>query len=132
MADVEMVIDALRQTSVSGQWVVILREKTTERYLPIYVGSAQAETIKREMIDISPSRPLDDDLIYKNIITKYSEVKTVRLYKFEDNRFAAKLILDASEVDCPPAVALAIAIRLGLSIFSDEVVLDRAGVSIAI
>ena len=131
MADLEMIIDALRQTSVSGQWVVILREKTAERYLPVYIGSVQAETIKRELTHVNPSRPLDDDLIYRGIATTCSEVRAVRLYKFEDNRFAAKLILDASEVDCPPAVALAIAIRLGVSIFSDEVVLDKAGVSIA-
>jgi len=132
MADVEMVIDALRQSSVRGQWVVILKEKTAERYLPVYIGSAQAETIKRELTDVNPSTPLDHNLICRGIATTCSEVRAVKLHKFEDDRFAAKLILDASEVDCPPAVALAIAIRLGVSIFSDEVVLDKAGVSIAI
>ena len=37
MADVEMVIDALRQSSVRGQWVVILKEKIAERYLPVQI-----------------------------------------------------------------------------------------------
>jgi len=99
MANVEMAIDALRQSSVRGQWVVILREKTAGRYLPVYIGSSQAETIKRELTDVGYSRPLDNDLEYRGIATAYSEVRAVRLHKFEDGRFAAKLILDASEVD---------------------------------
>ena len=136
MADVEMVIDALRQSSVRGQWVVILKEKTAERYLPVYIGSAQAETIKRELTDVNPSTPLDHNLICRGIATICSEVKAVKLDKFEDNRFYAKLVSAIPgkpyEVNCPLATALAIAIRLGVSIFSDEVVLDKAGVSIAI
>lgn len=130
MADVEMVIDALRQSSVNGQWVVILREKTAEQYLPVYIGSAQADTIKRELIDVSTPRPLDDDIVYRGIAITCSEVKAARLYRFKDNRFFAKLILDASEVDCSPATALAIAIRLGVPILTDELVLNKAGISV--
>ena len=129
MADVEMVIDALRQTSVEGQWVVILRGKSAERYLPVYVGLSQAETIKRELVSAGTPRPLDEDLIYKDIVITYSEVKAVRIHKFEGNRFTARLILDTSEVDCPTATALAIAVRTSMAIFTDEVVLDKAGIS---
>jgi len=122
MADVEMVIDAIRQSSVSGQWVVVLREKTAEQYLPIWIGSSQAETIKRELTDVSPSRPLD------------SEVKEVKIYKFEDNRFSAKLVSAVPgkpcEVDCPPATALAIAVRARVPVFTDEVILNKAGISL--
>ena len=130
MADVEMVIDALRQTSVEGQWVVTLRGKSAERYLPVYVGLSQAETIKRELVSAGTPRPLDEDLIYKDIVITYSEVRSIRLYKFEGNRFTAKLILDISEIDCPPAVALAIALRARAPIFADELVLNKAGISV--
>ena len=41
MAEVEMVIDSLRQSPVNHQWVVILKEKLAERYLPVYIGSSQ-------------------------------------------------------------------------------------------
>ena len=136
MAEVEMVIDALRQSSVNHQWVVILKDKLEERYLPVYIGSAQAETIKRELIDVSTPRPLDNDLIYREIFTKCSEVKVVKLHKFEDNRFYAKLVLAAPgkshEVDCPVAKALAIAVRVRASIFADQAMLNKAAITVPV
>ena len=134
MADVEMVIDAIRQSSVSGQWVVVLKEKTAEQYLPIWIDSSQAETIKRELTDVRPSRSLGHNLVCRGIATTYSEVKAVKLDKFEDNRFSAKLVSAISgkpcEVDCPPATALAIAVRAGVPVFTDEVILNKAGISL--
>jgi len=47
MAQVEMVIDSVRQSPVNKGWVVILKEKATECYLPIYIGLSQAEIIRR-------------------------------------------------------------------------------------
>jgi bifunctional DNase/RNase len=134
MADVEMIIDALRQSSVNHQWVVVLKEKIADRYLPVYIGSAQAETIKRELIDVSTPRPLDNDLIYRGIDAVNPEVKMVKLDKFDNNVFSAKLVLAApgkpNEVDCPPATALAIAARTKAPIFTDEIILSKAGISV--
>jgi len=78
MAEIEMVIDSVRQSPVNHQWVVILKEKLAEQYLPVYVGSSQANTIKRELLDVSPSKTLAVN----------SEVKAVKLNKF-DNMFLA-------------------------------------------
>lgn len=47
MAQVEMIIDSVRRKSLSDEWVVILKAKGAERYLPIYVGPSQADIIKR-------------------------------------------------------------------------------------
>lgn len=136
MADVEMVVDSVRQSPVNGQWVVVLREKTAERYLPIWIGSSQAETIKRELMDVRLPRPLDRNLVCKGIATTYSEVKAAKLDKFEDNKFSAQLVSAVPgkpcEVDCPPATALAIAVRAKAPIFADEAVLDRVAIAVGL
>jgi len=50
MAKVEMIIDSVRRNSLGNDWVVILKEKTAECYLPIYIGSPQADVIKKLLV----------------------------------------------------------------------------------
>lgn len=134
MAEVEMVIDSLRQSPVNHRWVVVLKEKSAERYLPIYIGPSQADVIKGELMDIRPLKPLTRNLVCGGIDAVYSEVKMVKLDKFDNNVFSAKLVLAAPgkshEVDCAPAEALAIAARTKAPIFTDEVILSKAGINV--
>lgn len=134
MAEVEMLIDSLRQSPVKHQWVAVLRDKLAERYLPIYVGSSQAEALKRELADIRHSRPLADDPISRDIKGIGSKVKSVKIDKLEDNEFSAKLVLATPskpcEVNCPPAKALVIAVRAKVPLFANEAVLNKAGITV--
>ena len=134
MAEIEMGIDSVRQSPVNHQWVVILKEKLAEQYLPVYIGSSQADIIKRELMDIRPLKPLTRNLVCGEIDAVNSEVKAVKLDKFDNNVFSAKLVMAASgkshEVACPPAEALAIAARTKAPIFTDEIILSKAGISV--
>ena len=134
MGKVEMVIDSVRQSQVNLQWVVILKEKLAERYLSIYIGSSQAKALKGELIDVRPSRPLGDDPVFRDIEAIGSKIESVKIDKFEDNKFPAKLVLatlgKSHKVDCPVAKALAIAVRAKVPIFADEVNLNKAGISL--
>jgi len=134
MAEVEMVINSLRRSPVNRQWVVVLKEKLAERYLPVYIGSSQADTIKRELTDISPLKPLARNLGCGGIDAVNSQVKAVKLDKFDNNVFSANLVMAAPgkshEVACPPAEALAIAARTKAPIFTDEIILSKAGISV--
>ena len=49
MAQIEMVIDFVRRNMLSDMWVIILKEKGAERYLPIYAGSPQASLVGRQL-----------------------------------------------------------------------------------
>ena len=42
---IEMVIDSIRVSTMNYQRVVILKEKAAERYLPIWIGSAESDAI---------------------------------------------------------------------------------------
>ena len=45
MANIEMLIDSIRVSLMNYQRVVILKEKNGERYLPIWIGPNEADTI---------------------------------------------------------------------------------------
>ena len=42
---IEMVVDSIRVSLMNYQRVVILKEKETSRYLPIWIGAAEADAI---------------------------------------------------------------------------------------
>ena len=52
----------------NNSYVVILREKSGERLLPIWIGQAEAESIVIEMSKLKRERPLTHDLC-KTLIT---------------------------------------------------------------
>jgi len=135
MAEVEMVIDSVRQSPANLQWVVVLKDKLAERYLPIYIGSSQAEALRRELTDVSLTRPIGDDPISRDIKRIGSKVRSVKIDKLEDNEFSAKLVLATPskqyEVDYPLSKALAIAVRAKAPILADEAILNKAGISVS-
>ena len=48
----EMDIDSIRVSLVNYQRVLILKEKETERFLPIWIGPAEAESIAIRLQDV--------------------------------------------------------------------------------
>ena len=119
MAKVEMVIDSIRRNSLGNDWVVILKEKSAERYLPIYIGSSQADVIKKLLMGHAPPDTISP------------KVESVIINRFENNTFYARLSYKSYEVDCPPANALALSIGAGASIFADEALLNKAGIAVS-
>jgi len=130
MARIEMMIDGLRQSPASHQWVVVLKDKSEERYLPIWIGPLQAEALKRELTNAGPSEPIGDDPAFR------SKVTSVKIDKLENNEFSARLepvtFGKSHEVDCPAAKALAIAVRAKVPILVDEEVLNKVGITVSV
>jgi len=132
---VEMTIDSLRRNSLSNEWALILKEKGAERYLPIYIGPRQANIVKKLLLGVGRIDPAEFDLSFAGIDTIFCKVEAAVINRFVENVFYAKLLLaqndgKAVEVNCVPAKAVAHGIRTEAPIFTDETVLDKAGIAI--
>ena len=134
MAQIEVTIDSVRLSSMSGEWVVGLKEKGTEQYLPIYMGPSQANIVKRELIGARFPEPEDYECFLTGTDVTNFVLESVTVNRFEDDTFYTKLLLsqneESFEVDCPVAGALALAVRRKAPIFAEEAVLDKAGVAV--
>ena len=132
MAEIEMVIDSIRVSLMNYQRVVILKEKKGERYLPIWIGTAEADAIAVKMQGVSVPRPLTHDLLCSIANTAGLKIKSVIMNKLEKDTHFAKLVVTSGdrsyEIDCRPSDALAVAVREGAPIFASEKVLARAGI----
>jgi uncharacterized protein len=129
---IEMTIDSIRVSLMNYQRVVILKEKESDRYLPIWIGPAEADAIAVKLQGVVVPRPLTHDLLSSIIETLGAVVNSIIVNDLKNDTFFAKVILDAEgkmvEVDSRPSDALALAVRTNVPIYADESVLDKAGI----
>jgi bifunctional DNase/RNase len=128
---VEMTIKSIQLSLRTHQQVVILKEKGANRYLPIWIGPAEAKAIAVKLENIELPRPLTHDLLQSVIATLGASVNFVVVTELQNDTFYAKLSLSFDgmqvEVDSRPSDALALAVRVGVPIYAEEPVLDKAG-----
>ena len=141
---IEMSIDSLRvglMNPKSAQhgtpYVVLLKDKTSERYLPIFIGPAEANAIALKLRGERVPRPLTHDLLCSVINALGASVDSIVVSDLKNDTFYAKVILSVSggqlEIDSRPsdAFALALAAAGSVPIYADEMVLDKAGISLS-
>jgi len=129
---VEMVIDSIRVSLMNYQRVVMLKEKTADRYLPIWIGPAEADAIAVKLQGVNVPRPLTHDLLRSIIDTLGASINSIVVSDLKNDTFYAKIALDIDggqlEVDSRPSDALALAVRVEVPIYVEESVLDKAGI----
>lgn len=130
----EMLVDSIRVSLTNYQRVVILKEKSTDRYLPIWIGPSEADSIAVKLQDVNVPRPLTHDLLNNVIDTLGGIVTHITISKLLNDTFYAKITLQSNgssfEVDCRPSDAIALAVRVEAPIYAEDDVLDKAGVAI--
>ena len=134
MVQIEMTIDSVRQDLLHYEWVVILREKDAERYLLIYIGSTQAEIIKRLLMGTEPAEQVDFDFPMHDVDINNAELRSAIIHRFKKNVYYAKLLFThhnkSCKVDCPPAKAIAFAVKSEVPIFAEEVLLNKFAINV--
>jgi uncharacterized protein len=129
---IEMTIDSIRVSLMNYQRVVILREKGTNRYLPIWIGPSEADAIAVKLQNVELSRPLTHDLLQSVITTLGASVDYIVVSGLKDDTFYANLALSVDgeklDIDSRPSDALALAVRVGAPIYAEEAVLEKAGI----
>ena len=115
----------------SNQPIVLLREVEGDRYLPIWIGAAEATAIAYVQQGVVPPRPLTHDLLTDVVGAVGRTLTEVRITRLEDGVFYAELDFgDGAVVSARPSDAIALALRTSSPILVDNSVLDEAGVAI--
>ena len=129
MREVDVV--GVRVEMPSNQPIVLLREVAGERYLPIWIGAAEATAIAFAQQGVVPPRPLTHDLMRDLIGAMGNELNEVRITEMRDGVFYAVLVLSSgAEVSARPSDSIALALRTGSKIVCAEDVLEEAGLEV--
>jgi bifunctional DNase/RNase len=138
---VEMHLAAVRVELPTNNPVVLLQEvEGARRTLPIFIGAPEATAIAFALQGVTPPRPMTHDLMRDVLVALGATLERVvvtELRMGEDGRsgtYYAELHLrlggEARIVSSRPSDAIALAARLGTSIYADDDLLDEAGIVI--
>ncbi|HAV10096.1 MAG TPA: hypothetical protein DCX22_00520 [Dehalococcoidia bacterium] len=94
----EMIIHSVRGNMVSLQHVIILKEKKSDRYLPIWIGPSEADAITVKLSERQTERPMTHDLL-KNILSILgsitgSTMQRVIINDLKSDTFYAQIIYE--------------------------------------
>ena len=127
---IEMTIKGLMVDPVTNMPIVVLRDKTEEHSLPIWVGVFEANAIALQIENVTPPRPMTHDLL-RDVISNFDGVvEKVVISSLSESTFFAFICIrigdQVSMVDSRPSDAIALALRVGAPIFAEEAVLGDA------
>jgi uncharacterized protein len=132
---IEMELVGVRVELPANQPIVLLKERTGTRYLPIWIGAVEATAIAFALQGVDTPRPLTHDLFVEVIEELGAQLSAVHVTELRDGTFFAELHLSRGEqtfsISARPSDAIALASRLDdVPIFGAEEVLREAGLEI--
>jgi len=115
---------------ITNMPIVILREVSGERVLPIWVGVFEGTAIELQMENVQPPRPMTHDLLKAVIDQLGGHVERIVVCALKENTFYATLHVRSEKgpltVDARPSDAIALALRTKARIYVEESVIQSA------
>ena len=124
--------------------IVLLRDPSGRRQVPIWIDQAQAHNIMAGLQSSESPRPLSHDLMAALLLVGELTLERVIIHAIEDDTFRAVLKLsrdapsneqdetveDDIDVDARPSDAIALAVRTGSGIWMLEEVVAEASIAV--
>jgi bifunctional DNase/RNase len=127
---IEVVIKGLTLDPITNHPIIILKDKASERVLPIWINPFEASAISMQIENVAPARPMTHDLLRNVIADLDGTVDRIVVSDLRDNTFYAVLHLtvrgQAVAIDARPSDAIALALRAAAPILVEERVIDSA------
>lgn len=123
-----MEVVGIRVELPTNSTLVLLREADGARYVPIWIGAAEASAIAFAEQRVAPQRPMSHDL-FAGVLRLLGHTFTRAVIdRFEDGIFYARLRFDGDyEIGGRPSDAIALALRTGTPVYMVEDVLEETG-----
>lgn len=129
---VEVKVDAIRISLMGSHRVVVLKDQDSNRYLSIWIGQPEADAITIHLTDSHVARPLTHDLIVSLLRDLGATVRYVLVNELRDDTYYARVIIHSKDgkelnIDARPSDAIALAVRVGCSIYVDDEIMAQHG-----
>ena len=131
---VELFLAGLAVDPVTNAPIVILKDETGNRCMPVWIGASEASSIASIIKNIKHDRPMTHDLVVSIVSSLGAKVVKILIASLVENTFHAKIEIAfnnlVSSIDSRPSDAIAIALRLGAPIYVKEEILKKVEVKV--
>jgi len=130
----EITIDSIRVSLSNYQRVVILKLKSKDLYIPIWVGSNEADSIAVKLQKVNLPRPLTHDLMITLLEKMDVSIEYVLVDSMKNETFYSKIAFKINNkiemIDSRASDAIALAVRFSCPIYVNDEVVNNVGVSL--
>jgi bifunctional DNase/RNase len=127
---IEMAVKGLMVDPLTNLPIIILRDESNERVLPIWVGPVEANAIALQVENVSTPRPMTHDLLRQVMAELGGTLTRVIIHELRESTFYAYLeIMRGTErllIDARPSDALALSLRTKVPVFVNVSVFEHA------
>jgi uncharacterized protein len=131
---IELELVGVRVELPHNQPIVLLKERSGERFLPIWIGAVEATSIAFALQGVVTARPMTHDLMRDLLQNLHVSVDRIVVTELKEGTFYAEIQMtqdgQSIAVSSRPSDAIALAVRTTVPIYADPGVLAEAGIEI--
>jgi len=128
---IEMKVFGLALDEQSQVPLLILKDESEEKVLPIWIGAMEAMSISISLNKVEISRPLTHDLMLRTLKSLGARIDRIVVVDLREGTYYAEIHLDHGDqtylVDSRPSDAIALAVRENALICANETLLEQVG-----
>ena len=128
----EMTLYGVSFEPIGKQPIVLLKTVDEDRFLPIWIGQAEAAAILMRLQGATPQRPMTHDLLSDVVSELKGEVVRVTVTELRENTYFARITIvqdgNEIEIDSRPSDAIALAVRCEAQIFAADEVVEESSI----
>jgi hypothetical protein len=128
----EMTLYGVSFEPIGKQPIVLLKTVDEDKFLPIWIGHAEAAAILMKLQGATAPRPMTHDLLNEVVSELQGEVVKVTVTEMRENTYYARITIVQNgrelEIDSRPSDAIALAVRCDAQIFATEDVIEDSGI----
>jgi uncharacterized protein len=120
---VELFVMGIALDTRTGTPIVVLNDAENRRALPIWIGTAEASAIIRQLENIKSARPMTHDLMHNMLTQLGYKVTRIEINDLNSDTYYASIYVEDADkkehvLDSRPSDAIAIALRSDAHIFA--------------
>jgi uncharacterized protein len=128
----EMTLYGVSFEPIGKQPIVLLKTVDEDRFLPIWIGHAEAAAILMKLQGTDPPRPMTHDLFVEVLTELKGEIVKVTVTELRENTYFAQLTIVQDgrelEIDSRTSDAIALAVRCDAQIFAADQVVEESSI----
>ena len=131
---IEMHVMGIALDTRTGTPIVVLNDEENRRALPIWIGTAEASAIIRQLENIPTTRPMTHDLMFNFLKETGYTVDKVEINEINSDTYYASIFVSDNEgtdkvIDSRPSDAIALCLKAEAPIYVTSNVLVEGTIS---